>query len=294
MNRHSRRTLIILATLLALPVEAQVAAPRSQSAPAKPAAPGLRTRIDLALEAARARVLAGDLDKAAYEELVTAIRESFGGLEHATPDASSVRARLVAAVDDIYTRARSARIAPDEFAALRVDVLDAELASTLAETSAHPAETGLDPLTAGLKELADAAQAVDPATSEWRARAEALLAGLRKKAVVEAADLVPLGEELAHARALRAEALLEKHATEKVATPTDFARARNHIADHLELQSKHDPKARELQKKLLAALDALEHRAGESGLTRADFDELRKQLTLRARAALADEQKPRG
>lgn len=123
---------------------------------------------------------------------------------------------------------------------------------------------------------------------------QSLLARLKQQAVPEPADLAALQEELAFARMLRAESLLEKHATSKGANPTDFARARNHVSDLLELQSRRDPEARELRKRLLAAIDELEQRAAQATLTRADFESLRKDLAQRGATAPAEKQKPHG
>ncbi len=300
MNINSRHSLAILAVLLALPVQAQTPEPRPQGGPAKPVAPvkpgapAAQPRTEAALEAVRTKVLAGDADRAAYEELVAAIRGSYGNLGQSTPDAITVRSRLVAAVDDIYARAKQAKIAPEEFSALKVDLLDAQLEDTLAGMATTPGEKGVDALAAGVKQVADASQELDPGTAEWRTRAQALIDGLKKKATPEPVDLEPLREELAHARAMRSEVVLEKRATSKGATQTDFTRARNHLSDLLELQARNDPEARELQKKLVSAIDDLEHRAAEAALTKADFESLRKELVQRGRMALAERSKPHG
>lgn len=300
MKSNSRRTLAVLAALLALPVAAQTPAPRPQSGPAKPAAPAkpavpsARARIETGLETMRTKVLAGDADRAAYEELVGAIKSNYAALEQSTPDASTVRARLVAGIDDMYARAKQSKIAPEEFTALKVDLIDAQLADTLAATATNPDAKGVEALSAGVKQLADASQELDPGSAEWRARAQTLLDGLKKEAKLEPAALEPLQQELAHGRAMRWEAVLEKRATAKAATPTDFMRARNHVSDLLELQSRNDPEARELQKKLVGTIDDLERRASEAPLTSADFESLRKELAQRGRTTLPDKAKPHG
>jgi hypothetical protein len=250
--------------------------------------------MDTAFETVRQKVLAGDTDLAAYEELVGAIGTSYGALAQSTPDASSVRTRLVAGLDDIYARAKKGKIAPEEFSALRVEMLDAQMHTLLSEAASGTGAKGSDVLGTGLKQLADASQELDPATGEWRTRAQTLLDELKKKPAFEAADLEPLTEELTHAATLRSEALLEKRAGAKAATPIDFDRVRNHMSDLLELQGRKDPSARELQSKLSAAIDELEQRSAGAALTRADFESLKKELVQRGRAALAEKPKPKG
>lgn len=320
MNSTSRHALALLALLLALPAQAQEPKPKPkpapqpapqpapepapqpapdgepgrQTPPAKPLAPATQSRVETALDAVRQKVLAGEADRSAYEDLVAAIRGSYGPLEQSTPNAVTVRARLVEAVDDIYARAKRAKIAPEEFAALRVELLDADVECALAALATAPDAKSLESFGAAYKPLADAAQELDPTAAEARTRMQALLDGLKKKPALEAADVEPLHEELAHARALRSESLLEKRATAKGATPTDFARARNHVSDLLELQARRDPDVSGLQKKLVAAIDELERRAAEGMLTRADFESLRKEITQRGRTALTEKGKPHG
>src|SRR5689334_17460148 len=291
MNSQSRPFLILMALPLALPARAQEPKPVPPAAPAAPAAPakeatGARSRIDSAFEALRQKALAGDKDRAAYQELVAAIRGGYGVLEHATPNTEVVRKRLSLAVDDLFERSQRAKIAPEELGALRVELLDADLQCLLAQLAAQPNAQGLEALSASYKQLADAVGELDPSAAEGRTRAQALLDGLKSKPAVEPADLEPLTEELAHARAQRAEVLLEKRAVAKGATKTDYARARDHVSDLLELQSKRDPEARELQKKLVGAIEELERRGAESSLTHADFESLRKELAQRGRTAL--------
>jgi len=297
MNSNSRRCLSVLAILLALPALAQTPAPapaKPKSAPPKAESPTPRARIDTAYEAARARVLAGDTDRAAYTELVGAINGGYGALAQSTPDSSTVRTRLVAALDDIYARAKTGKIAPEEFAALRIEMLDAQMHTLLAEAASGIGEQGSDVLGTGLKQLADASQELDPGTPEWRTRAQTLLDDLKKKPAPEPADLEPLNEELTHAAALRSEALLEKRAVAKAATSIDFARVRNHMSDLLDLQGRKDPSARELKERLSTLIDELEQRSPGATLTRADFETLRKDLVQRGHAAQAEKQKPKG
>jgi chromosome segregation ATPase len=294
MNSKSRRSLALMAVLLGLPAQAQITKPGTEPAPPKPAAPATQARVEAALESVRQRVLAGDNDRAAYDEAVGAIRSSFENLQASTPDTQSVRSRLVAALDDIYARAKQGQIAAEEFAALRVEVLDASLQDALARLATQSGSGGLKAVESALKQLADAARELDPGTAGWQSRAQALLDELKQKPAAGAAEIEPLQSELAHARALRAEVLLEKHATQKSATATDFARMRNHVSDMLELQARLDPQARELQQKLAAAIDELEQRAAQSQLTRADFESLRKELAQRGRTALAEKHKPKG
>lgn len=294
MNSNTRRSLTLLAILLALPAQAQVTKPAAPPAPAKPASAGTQSRVEAALDTLRQKMLAGEVDRNAYDELVSAINTSFDSLQLGTPDAVAVRARLVAALDDISARGKSAKIAPEEFAALRVEVLDANFLSVLAKWSAEPGENAMKAVEGSLKQLEDAVQELDANSGEWRGRVQSLLEKLKQQATPAAADLAALHEELAFARTLRAESMLEKHATAKAANPTDFARARNYVSDLLELQSRRDPEARELRKKLLAAIDELEHRAAQATLTRADFESLRKELAQRGATALAEKQKPHG
>lgn len=294
MNRSSRRTCIALALLLAAPAQAQTSSPQTPAPPARPATPGVHARVEQAFSAARQRVLAGSADEAARDELVAAIRGAYGALAAATPDTLGVRARLVAEVEDLFTRARFAHIAAEELDALHVDLLDARLCDTLAETERNPTESGLDPLAAAVRELAEAAQPLDPATADWRARAESRLAALRRDKKFEPAAFSALRELFDDARAERAETLLERHALDKGASPSDFARARNALSDRLETEAQKSPEARELQKKLVAAIDALQKRAAEGALTHADFEALRQQMTHRARAVLAEKTSPRG
>jgi len=295
MNSTSRRCLSVLAILLALPAQAQTPAPaKPKGAAPKAESPTPSARIATGLEAMRAKVLAGDADRAAYEELVGAIKADYAALEQSTPDANTVRTRLVAGIDDMYSRAKESKIAPEEFTALKADLLDAHLADTLAALAAKPDGKGLEALATSVGQLADASAELDPGTAEWRAHAQTLLDGLKKEAKLEPAALEPLREELAHARAMRWEAVLEKRATAKAATPTDFMRARNHVSDLLELQSQKDPGARELQQKLLATIDDLEQRAAGAALTKADFESLRKEIAQRGRTALAEKAKPKG
>lgn len=294
MNSHSRRYLTVLAILLALPAQAQISRPADAPAPAKPKPAGPQSRVETALENVRQRVLAGEADRPAYEQLVAAINTSFDSLQQGTPDALAVRSRLVAAVDDIYGRSKHARIAAEEFAALRVEVLDANVLSVLAKWAAEPGEDTLKALEDSLKQLDDAAQELDPGSAQARARVQALLEVLKQKPAPGAADLAPLHEQLAHSRALRSESLLEKHALSKAATTTDFARTRNHLSDLLELQSQRDPEARELRKRLLSSIDELERRAAAATLTRADFESLRKELAQRGATAPAEKHEPHG
>jgi hypothetical protein len=303
MNSNSRRYLSVLAILLALPAQAQTPPPKPAPAPApakpkttpaKPESPTPRARIETAFEAARVRVLAGDTDRAPYEELVGAINGSYGALAQSTPDASTVRTRIIAGLDDIYARAKTGKIAPEEFSALRVEMLDAQMHTLLAEAATGTGEKGSDVLGTGLKQLADASQELDPATMEWRTRAQTLLDDLKKKPAIEPADLEPLSEELTHAATMRSEAWLEKRATAKSATPIDFARVRNHMSDLLDMQGQKDPSARELKQKLSAAIDELEQKSSGAALTRAEFESLKKELVQRGRAAMGEKPKPKG
>ena len=305
MNINSRRSLALMAVLLALPAQAQEPKPGSKPAPPKPApaapvAPTAETKpagskIESALEAVSKKVLAGDADRAVYEEAVGAINSSFENLQQSTPSTQSVRTRMIAALDDIYARAeKKAKIAPEEFTALRVEVLDANLHGALAKAATQPGEDSMKAVETGLKQLADVSGELDPGTAEWRNRAQTMVDELKKKPGAQPADYEPLLGELAHARAMRGEAMLEKRATSKTASPTDFARARNYTADLLELQSRNDPEARELQKKLVASIDELEQRAAQAPLTRADFESLRKELAQRGRTALPGKAKPNG
>ncbi len=294
MNSTSRGSLTLLAILLALPAQAQTAKPAAPGAAPKAAREGTQSRVESALDAVRQKVLAGEADRKAYDEFVAAINTSFDSLPKGPPDALAVRSRLVATLDDIYLRAGSAKIAPEEFAALRVEVLDANFMSVLAKWAAEPGEQGMKAVEGSLKQLEDAVQELDAGSPEWRGRVQALLEGLKQKAGPEASDLASLQEELALARALRAESLLEKHATAKGASSTDFARARNHVSDLLELQSRRDPEARELRQKLLDSIDELQHRAAQATLTHADFESLRKDLAQRGGMTPAEKQKPHG
>jgi hypothetical protein len=294
MNITSRRYLSLLAILLALPAQAQVSKPAPKPEPVKPAAATARSRIDVALENLRQRVLAGETDKAVYEEFVSAVKSGFESLQQGTPDATAVRARLVAALDDIYERAKRTKIAAEEFAALRVEVLDATLLNALSKWAAQPGEDGMKAVEGSLKELADAAQEVDPGSAGWRGRAQALLEALKQNPAPTATDVAPLQEELAHARALRSEGLLEKHATARGASPTDFARVRDQVSDLLELQTPRDPGARDLKKKLMTVIDELEQRGTGATLTSADFELLRKELAQRGGTSPAEKPKPRG
>jgi len=294
MNSTSRRYLTVLAILLALPAQAQVPKPAPKTEPAKPAAAPqpAQSGVVAALEKMRQRVLAGDADKAAYEEFVAATKTGFESLQQGTPDATAVRARLVAAVDDIYARAKGTKIAAEEFAALRVEVLDATALNALAKWAAQPAEDGLRAVESSMKQLGDAAQEFDSGAGKWRVRVQALLDGLKQNPAPGATDLAAVQEELALARAVRSEAMLEKHAIGKSATSTDFARVRNHVSDLLELQTPRDPGAAELKKKLLAAVDELERRAAGAALTSADFELLRKELAQRGGPVPAERQNP--
>lgn len=297
MNSTSHRYLSVLAILLALPAQAQVPKPAPpQAEPAKPAAAPQPAQSGVigALEKLRQSVLAGQADKAAYDEFVAATKSGFESLQQGPPDATAVRARLVAAVDDIYARAKRGKIAPEEFAALRVDVLDASALNALAKWAAQPGEDGMKTLEGNLKQLGDATQEFDGASGKWRVRVQSLLDGLKQNPAPAATDLAAIQEELALARAVRAESMLEKHATGKTATTTDFARARNHISDLLELQTSRDPGAVESKKKLLAAIDDLEQRSAGAALTSADFEVLRKELAQRGGTAPAEKPKPHG
>lgn len=305
MNSLSQRSLVLLALLLALPAQAQDPKPAPQkpvpqkpvppSEPAaKPVAPAGQSRIQTALENAKQKALAGQSDKAAYQELTTAIRAGYASLERSLPDTTAVRARLISAVDEISERSQRAKIGPEEFGMLRVELLDADLQSMIAELAMQPDPKGVEALAGGYKQLADAVQELEPSASEGRTRAQALLDGLKQKPALEAADLEPLTEELAHARALRSAALLEKRAVAKGATRTDYARARDQVSDLLDLQMRHDPAARELKTKLVASIDELEKRGAESSLTHADFESLRKELAQRGRTAPVEKQKPHG
>ena len=303
MNMHSRRYLTLLAVLLALPAQAQdpKPAPPPKDAP-KPAAPldapkpastSSKSSVDAALEKMRTSMLAGQADKAAYDEFVAAVKSDYESLQQGPVDANAVRSRLVAAVDDIYARSKKGKIAAEEFSALRVEVLDGSLMNSFAKWSAQPGEDGLKSVDGSLKQLADAAQEIDPATAAWRGRVQAQLEGLKKKPAPEMTDLALVQEELAHARAMRSEALLEKHATAKGATPTDFARIRHHVSDLLELQMARDPAAGELRAKLLSNIDELEQRAGMATLAKTDFESLRKELAQRGATAAAPAEKPK-
>jgi len=242
----------------------------------------------------RQKVLAGDADRTAHDDLVAAIQSSYTALAQSTPDANTVRTRLVVSLDDIYARAKKGKIAPEEFAALRVEMLDAQMHNLLAEAAAKPGEKGSDMLGTGLKQLADASQELDPATAEWRTRAQTLLDELKKKPAAGAADLEPLTEELAHAAALRSVAILEKRASAKAAAPIEFDRVRDHVSDLLELQAGKDPSARELKEKLSLSIDELQQKSAGAALTRADFEPLRKELAQRGRAVQAEKAKPKG
>lgn len=294
MNSHSRRSLTLLAILLALPAQAQVSKPAGPAGPPKTTRASSLSRVESALEAVKLHVLAGELDRGAYDELVTAINTSFDALQKGTPDALAVRSRLVSALDDIYARGKRAKIAPEEFATLRVEVLDASLLDVLAKWTTEPGEQGFKALEGSLKQLADAVQELDLGAGDPRARAQPLLEKLKQGPVPDPADVAALTEELALARTLRSEALLEKHATARGAAPTDYARMRNHVSDLLELQAARDPEARELRKQILAAIDDLEHRAGEALLSHADFESLRKDLALRGGTPPAEKPKPKG
>lgn len=290
MNSISRSGLAILALTLGLPALAQTPAPgKPKSPPPKAEAPAARPKIDAAFENVRQKVLAGDADRAAYEELVSAIGASYEALGQATPNTTTVRARLVGTLDDIYARAKTGKIAPEEFAALRVEMLDAQMHNMLAEATGKPGEKGAEMLGNGLKQLADAAQEIDPGTGEWRGRAQSLLEHVKKNPVIETADLAPLHEELAHAAALRAEAVLEKRASAKAAIPMDFTHMRNSVSDLLDMQGAKDPSARELKVKLASTIDELEQRSKEAALTKADFEPLRKELAQRG----AQSEKPK-
>jgi len=294
MNNTSRRYLTVLAILLALPAQAQVPKPAPQTEPVKPvtAAQPASSGVVAALEKLRVSVLAGQADKAAYDEFVAATKSGFESLQQGTPDATAVRARLVAAVDDIYARAKRTKIAAEEFAALRVEVLDATALNALARWAAQPGEDGMKMLEGSLKQLGDAAQEFDSGSSKWRVRVQALLEGLKQNPAPGATDIAVIQEELALARALRAASLLEKHAIAKSATPTDFARVRNHVSDLLDLQTSRDPGAAELKQKLLAAIDELERRSAEAALTSADFELLRKELAQRGGPMPVERQNP--
>jgi hypothetical protein len=146
-----------------------------------------------------------------------------------------------------------------------------------------------------VKQLANGAQELDPRAGEWLSRVQARVETLKQNPAPDPTALAALQEELALARALRSEAVLEKRAVAKASTPTDFARTRDHISDLLELQSTRDPAAHELRTKLLAAVDDLEHRSADATLTKADFEPLRKELAQRGGTPpAADKPKPRG
>ena len=301
MNKPSRRYLTLLAVLLALPAQAQTpnpAPPKEAPRPADTAKPApapasAKSPVDAALEKMRTKMLAGEADKAAYDEFVDAVKSDFESLQQGPLDATAVRARLVAAVDDMYARAKRGKIAAEEFSALRVEVLDGSLLNALSKWAAQPGADGLKSVDGNLKQLVDAAQEIDPGTAAWRGRVQAQLEGLKQKPAVEMGDLALVQEELAHARAMRSEALLEKHATAKGATPTDFARIRHHVSDLLELQAARDPAARDLRTKLLSSIDDLEQRAGMATLAKTDFESLRKELAQRGATAAAPAEKPK-
>jgi len=294
MNSHSRRSLTLLAILLALPAQAQIAKPTAPpAAPARPATAGSESRVESTLEKVRQRALLGEADRDAFQDLVAAINTGFDNLQ-GTPDTLAVRARLVAAVDDIYARSKQGKIPAEEFAALRVEVLDANLLGVLAKWTSEPGEHAMQAVEASLKQLEDAVQELDVGSGEWRGRVQSQLAKLKQKNEPEVADVAPLLEELAFARTLRAESLLEKHATAKGACPTDYARTRDSVSDLLELQSHRDPELRDLRKKLLASIDELERRAAEATLTHADFESLRKDLAQRGATVQTEKQKPHG
>ena len=292
MKNTSRHGLAILAIALGLPALAQTPAPaKPKSPPARSEAPAARPKLDAAFDAVRQKLLAGDADRAAYEELVGAIGTSYEALGQSTPNTTTVRARLVGALDDLYARAKTGKVAPEELSALRVDMLDAQMHAQLAETAGKPGEKGAEALGASLKQLADASQELDPGTGEWRGRAQSLLEALKKQPVIETADVMPVHEELAHAATLRSEAVLEKRAAAKTATSLDFVRMRNSVGDLLDMRGAKDPSARELKEKLATAVDELEQRSKAAALTKMDFEPLRKELAQLGRAAQSEKPK---
>ncbi|MBK7645284.1 MAG: hypothetical protein IPJ19_19955 [Planctomycetes bacterium] len=288
MKRHSFSSFAVLGALLALPALAQEPAARPAGAPGVHEPAGHPTEVDTALAKAREGLLAGEPDGAAHEQLVQAIRAGFGGIGAQAPGSTAVRARLVAAVDDLFARAKHAKIAPDELTALHVDVLDARALESLAQCAQKPGKEGLAAVESAVKELDEASRTLDPESSDWRERARKLLGTLGGKDSILTADLAPLEETLAQARCLRAEALLEKHATSAGAAATDFARARNAVSDLLEPQMARDPTARDAKQKLVSAIDELEQRSHSSRLERADFESLRSELALRTRAPVVE------
>ena len=296
MKSNSQLTLAMLAVVLALPATAQTPEPKPQTPPAKPAAPpaakpaatSTASRVDQAFETMRQKVLAGDTDSAAHDELVKEIGSSYAALASATPDASTVRTRLVASVDDIYARAKSGKIGPEDFAALRAEMLDASLENALAEMATQPGAQSMEKVNSAFKQASSAAMELDSSAGEARTRAQALLDELKTKPAVASTDLEPLHEELAHGRAMLSVAVLEKHATAKGATKVEFARARNTISDLFALQSQRDPQAGEVSKKLVSALDDLEQRGPDAKLAKSDFELLRKEVAQHGRTTPAE------
>lgn len=278
----------ILCSVIALVPLATAPATAQSATAALPTQVGgdVDARIDAALEAAKKAVLAKDMDRKAYNELVAAIRAGYSALQTATPNADTVRTRLVNAIDDIYARGATAAIQAEEFETLRIDALDARLDNAIQIAMGDPANADhLKRIIDHLTRLVDAAKALDPEMGNVRTRVQAMVDELTKKARRAAADLQPVMMEVSAARAMRSTTILERRAVAKTITPSDFARARNHVSDHMVLLTRTDPSAREIQQKLVAAIDSLEKRAAGAGLTRDDFNELRSQLTARARAA---------
>ena len=294
LMKKSLITLAATAALFTLPVQASpLQAGSAGSATAATATTAdTDTRVDQALAALAAKVVARGGTRADYDSLVAAFKAQ---MDAATDNkrATIIRTRFEGVVNDIAERAKTAAIAQEEFDIVKIDAIDARLDNAIASLYARAVAGGATRqeyarVAKYLTAAADAAKSIDPDYTTTRTHLQAMVDGIQKTSSKSAADFQALNDDTTSARLGRNLTILQHRSDAKTLNANDWTRMKNAINDATDSLAKTDAaSAATIQKSLLAALDSLQKRAATAGLTRADFDALRDTWTKRARSASA-------
>ncbi len=247
----------------------------------------LRARYAAAVDDLQKRALARGATREDYQRVLDQLTAGVQADEAATPAIAAQRQRIAARIQGIEERARAGAVEATEFDAVRDGLVDLDLEIALGRLTAA-AKAGkysraeYKAFEQAWEARAEAAKAGNPELDAIAARTKAALEAIDKRAqsgAVPEADIAPLQDAVAEARANVALRRLEARAMDKKAVPADYEDV---------MAAVRASSGEEIAKKFKARLDELKTAVEGGRITREQFTELRTMLVKRARAAATD------
>lgn len=248
------------------------------------------TRVNNAWADLNAKWISGAITDREYQTLTDALIAASDAAKTVHSDAGTIRYRLQAEIDDLRSRAARSARAQAQLDVVWEKFVEARLRramSELRQRATNSPGTPVEYFTAVAEQLAARADAAksDSDAQNARARFQTIVDALKAKAAasaLSAGDFQAFDVELAEEVLVRSAVPLGALIITKGASHQDFARLSDAVRDRAALLGTPSDTLAAYQ----SAIDRLERAAQAGTVTRDQYNELVRQLGIRARASL--------